>query len=465
MNRRPNGTGSVFKLATGKWAAEITAYVKADGTPVKKRRTARTQTGANSLLEELKAQYRLADTSTFPVNMTVEAWSTYWVEHQAPQTALADTTAQYAWLLEHYVLPKIGRIELRRLRTPDLVQWQAWLVEQGYAPGTVKAARGPLSAALNHAARLGLITMNPLAPLRAPRKRPEESRSRWLTETEMLDYGEVFARHEDRRLAAYVLIIVHRGLRKEEVTGLRWSAIDFTTGEIDIRTRIRREKRRGPDGKYVTLLAEGPLKSSSSYRRSSLNGPVENALRAWRREQAQIQLRSPEWPDHDLVFTTASGKPVDVGNLERAYKAEVKRTGLRYVSFHDLRRSVGYLAYVNGATMTEVKGIMGHASTTITEQIYVGRVPGDARIAAEKIDLTLDPDNPPNRLRAVAGDPQHDRTRPNPTPAERGPGDRPQRAPVWGTPTRSSSPVRRRPDNSHKLGQSPHPVHTGDEPA
>lgn len=464
MSRRPNGTGSVFKLATGRWAAEITAYPKADGTPVRRRRTARTKTEALALLEELNAQYWSADTDEFPVDMTVQDWCTYWVERLAPQTAREDTVAQYASLLESYVLSYVGRIELRGLRTPDLVRWQDALTRRGLSPGTVKAARAPLSAALNHAARLGLVTMNPLAPLRAPRKRPEDSRSRWLTETEMLNYGEVFARHEDRRLAAYVLIIVHRGLRKEEVTGLRWSAIDFTTGEIDIRTRIRRERRRGPDGKYITLLTEGPLKSSSSYRTSSLNGPIENALRAWKRTQAETRLKSENWPD-DLVFTTSTGRPVDVGNLERAYRAEVKRTGLRYVSFHDLRRSVGYLAYVNGATMTEVKELMGHSSTTITEQIYVGRVPGDSRVAAEKIDLSLDPNTPPNRLRAVAGDPQHDRTRPNPTPAQRGPGDRPQRTPVWGTPTRSSSPVRRRPDNSHELGQSPHPVHTGDEPA
>ena len=464
MNRRPNGSGTTWKVGPGKWFAEITAFVKADGTPVKKRRSARTQTEANLRLEELKAQYWLAATSDFPVNMTVQAWCTYWVEHQAPQTTLADTTAQYAWLLEHYVLPRIGRIELRRLGTPDLVQWQSWLIEQGYAPGTVKAARGPLNACLNHAARIGLISGNPMGPVKAPRKRPEDNRSRWLIETEMLDYGEVFARHEDRRLAAYVLIIVHRGLRKEEVTGLRWSAIDFDSGEIDIRTRIRRERRRGPDGNYVTLLTEGPLKSSSSYRTSPLNGPVENALRAWKRTQSVTRLKSADWPD-DLVFTTRTGRPVDVGNLERAYKAEVERTGLRYVSFHDLRRSVGNLAYVNGASMTEVKELMGHSSTTITEQIYVGRVPGDSRVAAEKIDLSLDPNTQPNRLRAVAGDPLDDRKRPNPTPAQRGSGDRPQRSALWGTPTRSSSALRRRPDDGNELGQSPHPVHSGDEPA
>ena len=465
MSRRPNGTGSVFRLATGRWAAEITAYPKADGTPVRRRRTARTKTEALALLKELNSQYWSADTGEFPVDMTVQAWCTYWVERLAPQTAREDTVAQYASLLESYVLSYVGRIELRRLRTPDLVRWQDALTRQGLSPGTVKAARAPLSAALNHAARLGLVTMNPLAPLRAPRKRPAESRRRWLTEDEMLLYGRVFESHEDRRLSAFVVILLNRGLRKEEVTGLRWSAINFDSGVIDVKTRIRRERRRGPDGEYATLLAEGGLKSATSYRTVDLNDAMEQSLRAWKREQAKIQLRSSEWPDHDLVFTTASGKPVDVGNLERKYRRTVEVNGLRYVSFHDLRRSAGHWAYVNGAPLSKVKEFMGHASTTVTEQIYVGRVPGDSRIAAEKLDLLLHPSSPPNRLRAVAGDPRDDRTRPNPTPAERGPGDRPQRAPVWGTPTRSGRSVRRRSNDGYELGQSPHPVHSGDESA
>ena len=145
MSRRPNGTGSVFKLANGRWAAEITAHFGSGGTPVKKRRSARTKTEALSLLEELKAQYWSADASEFPVDMTVQAWCSYWVEHHAPKTAREDTVAQYASLLESYVLSDLGRIELRRLRTPDLVRWQDGLVRGGLSPGTVKAARGPLS--------------------------------------------------------------------------------------------------------------------------------------------------------------------------------------------------------------------------------------------------------------------------------------------------------------------------------
>ena len=464
MSRRPNGTGSVFKLANGRWAAEITAHFGSGGTPAKKRRSARTKTEALSLLEELKAQYWSADTSEFPVDMTVQAWCSYWVEHHAPKTASEDTVAQYASLLESYVLSDLGRIELRRLRTPDLVRWQDALVRRGLSPGTVKAARGPLSAALTSAARLGLITANPLASLKAPRKRPEDSRSRWLNENEMLRYSRVFEHHEDRRLAAFVIIMLNRGLRKEEVAGLRWGAIDFDAGTIDIKTRIRRERRRGPDGKYVTVLTEGGLKSPTSYRTVDINGPIERSLKAWKSEQAQIQLRTTDWPGADLVFTTATGQPVDSRNLERSYRRTIATAELRYVSFHDLRRSAGHLAYVNGASMTEVKQLMGHSSTTITEQIYVGRVPGDSHVASRHIDKSLDPSSPHDRLKAVAGDPRNDTTRPDPTSTERRPGDRSERTPVWGTPTRSSRPIRRRSNDSHELGQSPRPIHSGDEP-
>ena len=461
MSRRPNGEGTVFRLKNGRWRAEITVGRKPDGRLVKKSRTGRTKTEAFRLLEELKAQYATEDANEFPVDMTLQAWCEHWLEHSATQSVIPDTLTQYHWLLEHYVFPQIGHIELKRLRPPALDKWQSSLLARGFAPGTVKAARGPLSAALNQAFRLGLIQSNPLQPIKTPRKGHGDGRRQWLTPEEHNAYIELFAGHADHRLSAYVLIMLHRGLRKEEVTGLRWESVDLEAGELDVKTRVRRERRRGKDGKYVTTLQEGRLKSATSYRQMPLNGPLIKALMEWKKEQTLSRWKTGGWSE-DWVFTTKTGRPVDIRNMERSYKAALEKAGLRYVSFHDLRRTTGRAAHTSGADMSKIKVLMGHSSTTITEQAYVGHIASDASIAATALDQTLDPDHPPYRLEAVAGAP-HDHNRPNPTRPDNPARNSPTRPPQWGIPPASLNPGRSRKDNSHQLGEPLHPVHSGNE--
>ena len=462
MSRRPNGEGTVFPLKTGGWRAEITVGRKPDGRLVKKSRTGRTKTEAFRLLEELKAQYATEDANEFPVDMTLQAWCEHWLEHGTAQGVLDDTRTNYHWLLEQYVFPQIGAIELKRLRPPALDRWQSSLLARELAPGTVKAARGPLSAALNQAFRLGLIQSNPLQPIKTPKKGHGDDRKRWLDPEAHEAYIKLFTDHEDTRLSAYVLVMLHRGLRKEEVTGIRWEAIDIDAKQLVVKTRVRRERRRGPDGVYVTKLEEGPLKSATSYRQVTLNGPLIEALMKWKREQTRIRWQTRGWPD-DWVFTTKTGRPVDSRNMERAYKKAIEKAGLPYVSFHDLRRTVGRLAHDNGADMSTVKVLMGHSSTTITEQAYVGHIARDADLAAKFLDRTLDPDHPPYRLEAVAGAP-HDNNRPNPTKPDNPARNSPIRPPQWGIPTASLNSGRSRKDNSHQLGEPLHPIHSGNEP-
>jgi len=45
------------------------------------------------------------------------------------------------------------------------------------------------------------------------------------------------------------------------------------------------------------------------------------------------------WTDHGLVFTSGVGTPLLGGNLNRSFKATLRRAGLPEVHFHDLRHT------------------------------------------------------------------------------------------------------------------------------
>src|SRR5215210_8648023 len=65
------------------------------------------------------------------------------------------------------------------------------------------------------------------------------------------------------------------------------------------------------------------------------------ALREHRKRQLEERMRlGTLWQDHDLVFPSGASTPLSGGNLNRAFKALLKRVGLSsMIRFHDLRHA------------------------------------------------------------------------------------------------------------------------------
>ena len=75
-------------------------------------------------------------------------------------------------------------------------------------------------------------------------------------------------------------------------------------------------------------------------------------------------------PD-DLVFPAADGRPIRRSNALRCgLWAALRRAGLRRVNMHSLRHSFASALIINGASVTEVQVLLGHASPAITLRIY-----------------------------------------------------------------------------------------------
>lgn len=78
-----------------------------------------------------------------------------------------------------------------------------------------------------------------------------------------------------------------------------------------------------------------PLKTASSRRHLPLPELVADALKAHRRRQLEERLAAGRhWQDHDLVFTTAAGTPIDARNLSRQFARLRDQAGLPWLTFH-----------------------------------------------------------------------------------------------------------------------------------
>lgn len=69
----------------------------------------------------------------------------------------------------------------------------------------------------------------------------------------------------------------------------------------------------------------------------------------------------------------------------------LKRLNLPYIRFHDLRHTAATLLLLQGVPVKVVSEMLGHASVTITMNLYMHVLPTMQRAAAEAMEALLTP--------------------------------------------------------------------------
>jgi integrase len=116
-----------------------------------------------------------------------------------------------------------------------------------------------------------------------------------------------------------------------------------------------------------------------------LSRQLRVALRLWRRRKSAEWLKLGQ-PRPVWVFSSVVGTPFDEANVRKAWGAMVEKAELRYRRIHDLRHTFASLLIQQGESLVYVKDQMGHASISITVDIYGHLVPGGNRAAVDRLD-------------------------------------------------------------------------------
>ncbi len=106
-------------------------------------------------------------------------------------------------------------------------------------------------------------------------------------------------------------------------------------------------------------------------------------------QAAARQCLGPMGVDNDLVFFTQTGRPLMPGNVYRQLIRVLKRAGLPHIRFHDLRHTAATLLLSARVNPKVVSEMLGHASTTITLDIYSHVLPDMQQDAAEAMGHLL----------------------------------------------------------------------------
>ncbi len=165
---------------------------------------------------------------------------------------------------------------------------------------------------------------------------------------------------------AYIVLSLLVGVRTEEARAVRWDHIDLdgdpeADPPVPPHVNVWRADRAG-----------GDTKTPKSRRGLGLPALAVRALRDLQDSQADERLRAgTRWRETGLVFTTATGGPLDARNVRRMFKAIGERAGLgRGWAPRDLRHTFVSLLSDDGMAIEKISRLVGHTSSHVTETVY-----------------------------------------------------------------------------------------------
>ena len=310
---------------------------------------------------ELRKRLRFLDEGEdpFPEKLSVRDFVIdRWLPHLETQGRLRPRTLRnYRQLMRDHVLPRLGAMELRRVRPAHVQEVLDEMTRAERAARTVAHARAAMSAAFSAAVRWQLVTVNPVRATEAPAKKPPDLRVPTAVELRTLveaARGTVWE--------VPIMLAATTGARRGEIAGLRWANVDLERGRIRIVEALHRVGRE---------LVYAPPKTARGVRSIPIPESVVERLRQHRVDQARRLLAlGIRVGDEHPVADRGDGTPLDPSTFTHAASRVAARAGLEGVRLHDLRHAVATLLAATGSSAAVTSKMLGHASVAFTLQTY-----------------------------------------------------------------------------------------------
>jgi len=323
------------------------------------------KTRANQALKEIEAGFRpetiVAQTDA---EILFSDYLEQWLENHKKNVRL-NTYAGYKLLLKKITKYfKNHGTKLKDLK-PIHIQtlYNVW-AKHGMTGSTMLKYHNVIRKALQHAMKFDLVPTN--VADKVDRPRVNSFQARFLSENEM---AEIFKAAEGHLIEVPVKLAAIYGLRRSEVMGLKWSAIDFEHKTIEIKHQVLHTKIGG----VVKILRSDTLKNKSSFRTLPLTPQAEKILRdAQQRIEKNNRLYGSGYclEDSEYVCVNELGKLISPDRVTDSFKHILKKAGVRKARFHDLRHSCASLLLAAGVQMKSIQEWMGHSTFSTTADIY-----------------------------------------------------------------------------------------------
>ena len=251
--------------------------------------------------------------------------------------------------------------------SPSLIQrFVQDRVKSGLTPQTTRNIYNTLRAVLNFGKRLKYVKENPADGVELPRRAERERNV--LRPEDVLAILDAF--RNDGMSKALVLCAYLTGLRRGEISGLKWQDVDFLANVIRPQQAVWNGQECG-------------LKSKAAYKPLPLPQKLREVLLELRGESKYRQ-------DGNYVFTARNGKPVNLSNWgRRRLKPLQKRLALPEISLHCFRHTHSTQLNALGTDPKTLQTQLRHANPEITLGRYTHQVPELQKAAVQQLEEKL----------------------------------------------------------------------------
>lgn len=366
-----------------------------------------TKSDACKLRDQLKADLECG-LSANADKMTFAEFAEQWQQARETAAEISKTRLRRERTIVEDMCSYIGGIKLRDITAQTIeglymkMRWDK-TEEKGKCSGTtMNMIHKLLKQILSRAVDYDLILRNPAEKVKAPRCDTPDRRSLTTAEARRLlatideaedeayasrdaieerqeRRGDTSERSYLRGLSSIGNVMAARiglatGMRRGEVLGLTWGHISFARGTIRVTQSV------------TTYGEVKEPKTEAGKRVIAVDEKTIEHLRRWKQfQREELAILSLEQTRDTPVCCNDKGGLIAPTNFSRWWRSFTKAHGFEGLKFHELRHTQATQLVAGGMDMKTVQHRLGHASATLTMNLYAHALPENDAQAAQLI--------------------------------------------------------------------------------
>ena len=237
---------------------------------------------ATEFLNKIMAEYEAKETQPNTDDILFTDYLMQWLEKK--KSKIDPITWQgYRIYVEKHIVPffESKRLKLSELKPRHISDYYDFKFTSGRLDGkpgglavrTIKSHSLIIKEVLDDALVKEIITKNVAAKVPLPKQKNKIKKETFLNTEEANQILSIFKGHH---LQPLIYVTLYYGLRRSEVLGLKWSAIDFKNDKIKINhtvvkhnSRCKGQNKNRSQQKRIHLAARNQSRATKSKKRSS----------------------------------------------------------------------------------------------------------------------------------------------------------------------------------------------------
>ena len=256
------------------------------------------------------------------------------------------------------------KITLTELEPIHIQNFYSCMLNDGLSANTVVHHHSIIHEALDYAFKMNMVPINVSNKVQRPKI--EQYIGKFYSENEL---NELFEISKGDPLELVIFITAFYGLRRSEVLGLKWDAIDFQNNILTIKHTIVPTTINGKK----QILAKDKTKNKTSYRSLPLIPEVSNKLQKFKQlQENNKKLCGKNYNNKyiDYICVDNMGNLLKPDYISKHFKRILTNNNLKIIRFHDLRHSCASLLLARGISLKEIQEWLGHSNFNTTANIY-----------------------------------------------------------------------------------------------